>query len=868
MDAHRMMRTPPPENEAARLEALLRYGILDTPPQAMFDGITFLAAKICGTPLASIGFVDQGREWFKSKIGWEVGEIKRELAFSAQTVLQPEPLIISDLLADERFAENPFVSPPHRLRFYAGIPLTTVGGFNLGALSVHDRSVRGLHPDQIRALEILARQIITLLDLTGREGSAGLNLSERRWADQQLLQSEEHFKMIARVTNDVVWDWNLITDAVWWNDAVQTTFHYRKEEVGPDVRWWAERLHPEDRDRVAAGIQSVIDRRGSAWSDEYRFLLGDGSYAFIYDRAYVVHDPAGKPVRMIGAMMDITQRKRAEAALHKSEAENRALIGAIPDLMFRISREGTFLDVKGSKDFNLGILTPDCVGKKIENVFPRDVAAQAMHYVERALKNSGTQNFEYQLPFDGILRDYEARIVVSGEEEALAIVREITERKAQAAVLEYQALHDALTDLPNRTLLYDRLQQAILSGHRQSRPLALLLMDLDRFKDVNDTLGHHYGDILLQQVGERLRGVLRESDTVARLGGDEFAILLSALADVKDIPLVAGKILQALEAPFILEGHLLDIGASIGIALFPDHGEYADLLIQRADVAMYLAKQAGGGYAVYSSEQDQNSPRRLALRGELRHAIENGDLFLLYQPKINLQTSRVIGVEALVRWRHPRLGTIPPDQFIPLAEHTGLIKPLTLWVLNAALSQCRAWREAGAELAVAVNLSARNLQDPQVSDQIADLLETWSIPPQMLELEITESVIMADPARAMEILTRLSKKGVRLSIDDFGTGYSSLGYLKKLPVDEIKIDKSFVKEMAVDGDDTVIVRSIVDLAHNLGLQVIAEGVEDQETWDALVILGSDAAQGYFMSRPIPADELGRWLKASPWHLKE
>lgn len=759
------MKAPRPENEGARLEALLRYGILDTPPDEMFDGMTFLAAKICGTPFASIGFIDQNREWFKSKIGWEVIETKRDLSFGAHTVLQSEPLMIPDLLADKRFAENPFVMPPHPLRFYAGLPLTTAEGLAVGALSVYDRSVRVLHPDQVRGLKILARQIMTQLDLGRKAASTGRDLSERRWADQQLLQS-------------------------------------------------------------------------------------------------------GKPVRMIGAMMDITQRRRAEEALHKSEAENRALIDAIPDLMFRISSNGAFLDVKGSKDFNPGILTPDCVGKKIEDVFPKEVAEQAMHYVIRALKNGGTQNFEYQLPSNDFLRDYEARIVVSGEDEVLAIVREITERKAQAAVLEYQALHDSLTDLPNRTLLYDRLQQAILSGHRQSRLLALLLMDLDHFKDVNDTLGHHHGDMLLQQVGQRLRGTLRESDTVARLGGDEFAILISALADVKDVPLVTEKILQALEAPFILEGNILDIGASIGIALFPDHGEYADLLIQRADVAMYLAKEAGGGYAIYSSEQDQNSPRRLALRGELRQAIENGDLFLLYQPKINLQTSNVIGVEALVRWRHPRLGTVPPDQFIPLAEHTGLIKPLTLWVLNAALSQCRSWREAGVDLGVAVNLSARNLQDPQVSDQIADLLETWNVPPQMLELEITESVIMADPVRAMEILTRLSKMGVRLSIDDFGTGYSSLGYLKKLPVDEIKIDKSFVKEMAIDGDDTVLVRSIIDLAHNLGLQVIAEGVEDQETWDALVMLGSDAAQGYFMSRPIPADELGRWLRESPWRLKK
>lgn len=862
-----MMKAPRPENEAARLEALYRYQILDTDPEEGFDGITRLAAQICGAPIATVGFIDRDRHWLKSKVGWEADEIPRDLSLCAHAILQSDLLLVSDLLTDPRFALNPSVIAPPHLRFYAAVPLVTEEGFNIGTLSVQDRFPRELRPEEADALKILARQVVAQLDLRRKRASAGPGIPDRKGAERQLHESEERLKMVARATNDVIWDWNVNADTIWWNDAVQTCFGYLKEEVGEDPAWRVDRLHPDDRERVVSGIHAVIDEGESVWSDEYQFLRADGTYAVIFDRGHVVYDDAGKPIRMIGAMMDITQRKHAEKALQKSEAENRALIDAIPDLMFRISKDGLFLDLKGSKDFNLGMLTRECIGKKIWEIFPKEVAEQTMHYVSRALNMGGTQNFDYQLPAEGILRDYEARIVVSGNEQVLAIVREITERKAQAAVLEYQALHDSLTDLPNRTLLYDRLQQAILSGHRQNRLLALLLMDLDRFKDVNDTLGHHYGDTLLQQVGQRLRGALRESDTVARLGGDEFAILLSALADVKDVVLVAGKILQALEAPFILEGHILDIGASIGIALFPDHGEYADLLIQRADVAMYLAKEAGGGYAVYSSEQDQNSPRRLALRGELRHAIENGDLFLLYQPKIKLQTSHVIGVEALVRWRHPRLGIIPPDQFITLAEHTGLIKPLTLWVLNAALSQCAQWRQAGLELSVAVNLSARNLQDPQVPDQIRDLLETWKVDPSQLELEITESVIMADPARAMEILTRLSGMGVRLSIDDFGTGYSSLGYLKKLPVDEIKIDKSFVKEMATDGDDTVIVRSIIDLAHNLGLQVIAEGVEDQETWDALVILGSDAAQGYFMSRPIPADELTRWLRDSPWHLK-
>jgi len=439
------------------------------------------------------------------------------------------------------------------------------------------------------------------------------------------------------------------------------------------------------------------------------------------------------------------------------------------------------------------------------------------------------------------------------------IVLDITDRKREADLKEHHALHDALTDLPNRILLRDRLQQAILAGQREGNPLALLIMDLNRFREVNDTLGHHYGDLLLKQIGPRLKEILRTTATVARLGGDEFAVLLPS-ARAEGAIVVSEKILKALERPFSLEGQTVDVGASIGIALFPEHGSETDLLIQHAEVAMYAAKQSGSGHAVYASERDPHTTRRLALLSGLRQAIEQNQLYLLYQPKIDLCTGRPLGVEALARWQHPDLGPVAPDQFIPLAEQTGLIKPLTLWVLDAALRQCRVWREEGLEVRVAVNLSARNLQDPHLCQEVAWLLEAHDLPADLLELEITESVLMADPVRAMEILSELNGKGVHLAIDDFGTGYSSLGYLKRLPAAVIKIDKSFVKGLAKDEDDALIVRSTIDLAHNLGRKVVAEGVESKEILEVLASLGCDAAQGYYFSRPIPGDELYRWFK--------
>lgn len=441
------------------------------------------------------------------------------------------------------------------------------------------------------------------------------------------------------------------------------------------------------------------------------------------------------------------------------------------------------------------------------------------------------------------------------------------EQKRTERAVQHLAYYDTLTDLPNRTLLQDRLQQAILAAKRDKKTLALLVMDLDRFKEINNILGHHYGDLVLQQVGPRLREVLRESDTVARLGGDEFAVLLLSIG-LDGAILTAEKILRHFLTPFVVDCLSLEVGTSIGISLFPEHGDDANTLLRRADMAMYEAKQQSTGYAVYSPQHERHNSSHLILMGDLRHAIDRNELFLQYQPKIDLRNRSIIGVEALVRWQHPSRGTVPPDQFIPLSEQGGLIKPLTLWVLKAALSQCHAWHQAGLKLSVAVNLSARNLQDPQLPDQVARLLHAYDLGPGWLHLEITESVIMADPARAMEILNQLSKMEVHLSIDDFGTGYSSLGYLKKLPVDEIKIDKSFVKEMAVEKDDAMIVRSTIDLAHNLGLKVVAEGIETQEIYDRLVALGCDAAQGYYISRPVsPADLLG-WLADSPWASKK
>ncbi len=433
----------------------------------------------------------------------------------------------------------------------------------------------------------------------------------------------------------------------------------------------------------------------------------------------------------------------------------------------------------------------------------------------------------------------------------------------QGRQLAAQAMYDSLTGLPNRLMLLENLGQKISGSGRAKSAFTVILMDLDRFKEVNDTLGHEFGDVLLKEVGRRLMETVRPDDLVARLGGDEFVVMLNGLTQ-EEVTHIAEKLITALERPFHLDQQSVDISASLGITYFPGHGQTPSALLREADIAMYVAKRSGGGFTMYAPEQEKISRDDLSLKSELREAINDNQLTLYYQPKIDHQLHRVMGFEALVRWMHPQRGFMPPDQFIPMAEQAGLIGALTRWVLKTALQQLSDFHAQGHHLSMAVNLSACNLHDVELIDHIISLMQNARIPPQYLVLEITEGAVMSSPSDGIRNLRRLDAAGISLAIDDFGTGYSSLAYLKQLPVDELKIDKSFVMNMVNDDNDAVIVRSTIDLAHNLGLKVTAEGVENKDTWEILTVLGCDASQGYFMSKPQPAESLARWLTESPW----
>ena len=433
------------------------------------------------------------------------------------------------------------------------------------------------------------------------------------------------------------------------------------------------------------------------------------------------------------------------------------------------------------------------------------------------------------------------------------------ERMAQTAALEFQATHDTLTELANRHALQSHLIEALDSGAANAGG-ALLLLDLDRFKEVNNTLGHQNGDAILRQIGPRLQKLLLPGHLLYRLGGDEFAVLAGGSTDREVVEQLAVTLLYAIREPFDIGGISLRIGASIGIALYPEHGDTIHEILRRADVAMYLAKHAGVGFRIYEPAQDLHTPQRLLLMTELRHAIESNQLVLHYQPKISLNKVSGMALEALVRWQHPERGLLPPAEFVPLAEMTDLIRPLTWWVVDAAVNQCRCWRDAGHTVKISVNISTRNLLDERLPDMIAEMVRQHGVAPECLEFELTESAIMADPVRSLDVLRRISAMGHELSIDDFGTGYSSLAYLTKLPVQNLKIDRAFVRQMIRSPRDASIVQSTINLAHNLGMRVVAEGVEDAATLEKLRRLGCDEAQGYLISRPVSAVDIVSMLE--------
>ncbi len=449
-------------------------------------------------------------------------------------------------------------------------------------------------------------------------------------------------------------------------------------------------------------------------------------------------------------------------------------------------------------------------------------------------------------------------------ERALKEVDDAKKRTEAEAMVKRMAYYDTTTSLPNRNSLETRIDEVVVASMRAGEKMSLLLINIERFREVNQALGYNLGDQLLMQVGKRL--AVFSQDMLSRVGGDEFSLVLPKTAE-DGATQVAEKILAGMEEPFQIGQIPISLDVNIGISCFPDHGTTAKSLIQQAEVAMYLSRETHDGYQVYSFDQDRHSPFRIGLMGEMRSAIDRGEMFLAYQPKVRLQTKTVVGVEGLIRWRHREHGILSPNQFIPVSERTGLVRHIAQWSLSTALRQCRAWYQADLKVPVAVNFSARNLFDKSLIVYIHDLIARAGIPPSLLEIEITESHMIENLPRSLNFLKELKQSGVRLCLDDFGTGYAQMGYMKELPVDDVKIDRSFIIAMKENAKDRIIVRSIIDLAHALGHQVIAEGVEDPVILERLTEMGCDVAQGHYICAPLPLEEVNPWLMTSPWKLE-
>ncbi|MEE8343195.1 MAG: EAL domain-containing protein [Gammaproteobacteria bacterium] len=585
----------------------------------------------------------------------------------------------------------------------------------------------------------------------------------------------------------------------------------------------------------------------------------------------------GHRIRYIRRSADIFKELQA------SGARTAALVQALPDMILRMDNEGR---IQGGQSDLLGKeieRTGDVPDGSKQGISKELVADYAREYIRRTLDSGAEQTFEIEETDEHGTCYYEGRVVTSGEDEVLTIVRDITDRKLYEQEIHQIAYYDTLTGLPNRKLFYELLHHEIQNCHRKGLSMAVLFLDLDRFKKINDTLGHSVGDELLTEIGNRLHDVLRENDIIAkenfgqsklnlaRLGGDEFTILLSLLPDSNNAAKVAQRIIDALSDPIKLDKHSLHVTASIGIATYPADGTDAETLLKHADASMYLAKEKGrNNFQFYSSAVNEKVLARLRLETDLHTALDQNELAVHYQPQIDVCTGQVIGVEALVRWFHPVHGLILPTEFIHIAEESYLICLIGEWVMHTACKQLKAWHAAGIQnLRMAVNVSSRQLYSGAFHELVSNILQKTGLPGSALEIELTESIIMEDPERVIPIFLKLKEMGVTISVDDFGTGYSSLSYLTQFPLDTLKIDQSFVRNIGTDSDDTAVIKAIISLGKELGLGIVGEGIETKTQFDMLRNSHCDIVQGFLISKPLPANECEEFLRdCNPFVIEE
>jgi diguanylate cyclase (GGDEF)-like protein/PAS domain S-box-containing protein len=702
-------------------------------------------------------------------------------------------------------------------------------------------------------------------DLVGYRGM-DRDITARKQVEMALRQSQKNLAEAQRIANLGSWDWDIVKGDLRWSDGIYRIFGLSPEGFGATYAAFLQVVHPDDRARVQQAVKDAVEH-AKPYRMEHRVVRPDGQERVVQELGEVTFDADGTAVRMVGTVQDITDQKLAELRLHQAAKvfENTSEGVMITDAdQHVIAVNHAFTRITGYREDEVRGREPKILqsGRHDDDYYRRMwVAIEAHGRWQGEIWNRRKDGTDYPEWLNiSVVRDDGGAII-----NYIGVFSDITSIKEAQDKLEYTAHHDALTGLPNRLLFRDRLEQALAISRRNGGGVALLFVDLDRFKVINDSLGHEAGDLLLQEVARRLVSCVREEDTVARMGGDEFVVIQKGVGQPEDAALLSTRMLAEINRPFTLAGREISTSLSVGISLYPQDGEDASTLLKNADAAMYRAKEKGrNGYQYYSDEMTAAGLERLELESDLRQALQRGELRVYYQPQADLATGRVIGAEALVRWQHASRGMIPPSVFVPMAEDNGMIGPIGEWVLDTACADAMAWQAAGLPpLRVAVNVSGRQIGIDHMVDKVAAALARSGLAPQLLEIEVTESVVMQDAGRAISTLNTLKDMGVTLAIDDFGTGYSSLSYLKRFPVNKLKIDKSFIDGMVDDPDDAAIVMAIIAMAQSLRHTVIAEGVETQAQAERLRAYGCDEMQGYLFSRPLPADLFVEFLRRAP-----
>jgi diguanylate cyclase (GGDEF)-like protein/PAS domain S-box-containing protein len=675
-------------------------------------------------------------------------------------------------------------------------------------------------------------------------------------------ESEARLQLALEAGEMGIFDWNLETGVVTWSAQNAKLFGLRLEQFDSTYAGFARCVHREDLPGLEQAVADARQTRG-LYKHKFRVIWPDGSLHWVSGKGRFSYSTIGRAVRMTGVVMDISDAMQTIRDLNEQTARLQAIFNTDPQCIKLLDSKGIIREMNQCGLDLLGVSDSHAViGKSLLDFILPQYHESVMVFLQSVLQGNPSALVFEVFCADGGHRWMESHATLfdsptHGKNLILSVTLDITERKQAEQQLSFLAQHDALTGLPNRLLFTDRLQQTMIEAERHQRLAGVAFLDLDSFKNINDSLGHDIGDVALVAVAARLGEALRPGDTVARLGGDEFAIVLSDIARMEDTPMIAQRILEIFTEPFHVDGREIFISASLGITLYPIDGNDAETLLRNADTAMYRAKVHGRSTCqFYTAEMTQRANDDMALEGALRHAIARHELMLHYQPIVDLNTGHILGVEALMRWQHPQLGLISPTRFIPLAEESGLIVPLGNWALRQACEQTRVWRNAGFnDLYVAVNLSSRQFREPDLAQNIAQVLAETGVEGIHLVLELTESILLSNIENTTNMMQELDAMGVRFAVDDFGTGYSSLSYLKRFPIDVLKIDQSFVRDITTDPDDAAIVRAIITLAHSLDMRVVAEGVETREQLNFLRANQCDAMQGYYFSTPLPADQI-------------